>query len=115
MGFEYVATCTAALAATAGATQIRINTAPSGIVPKVGQIMGHDDWPFAVVSVTLVSTGIYDLGIQMPLRSAVPSGAAIRHEGVGLFEITEDGAGDLTYEFKHESRPVFRFREVLTR
>ena len=77
--------------------------------------MGHGDWPFAVVAVSSVSEGIYDLRIQMPFRAAITAGDLILHEGVGLFELAEEGGGDLSYEFKHEARPVFRFREVLKR
>ncbi|MFC4668920.1 hypothetical protein ACFO5X_10175 [Seohaeicola nanhaiensis] len=115
VGFDFQPTCTAVNGAAAGATQLRVNITPAGIVPRVGQIMGHGDWPFAVVAVSMVSAGVYDLRIQMPLRAAIAAGDMILHEGVGLFEVAEEGGGDLSYEFKHEARPVFRFREVLTR
>ncbi len=114
-GFEWDPVCTAEQDASAGATQIRVNTTGEGIAPNIGQIMSHNDWPFRVTWVLEVSTNVYDLGIQMPLRSAITAGDIIRYRGRGRFEAVEGGMGNASYEAARFSRPTLQFREVLTR
>lgn len=112
-GFEYVPTCSAKKSASAGATEIRIENAAA--VPVPGQIMSHNYWPFAVTYVTSVSAGVYDLGVQMPLRAAIAAGDVIKLQGEGLFEASEEGMGRPGYDVSIVSRPQLSFREVLSR
>lgn len=114
-GYEYDPVCTAEANAAPGSTQIRINVAGIGVAPNIGQIMSHDDWPFVVTWVMQVSANVYDLGIQMPLRSRIYAGDLINYRGRGRFEAVEEGMGNAAYEHRKFSRPTLQFREVLTR
>jgi len=112
-GFAYEPVCVAASAAAAGATQIRVGDADAP--PVVGQIMSHNLWPFAVTSVTELAGGEYEIGVQMPLREAIPAGADIKLRGEGLFEAVEDSMGRHKYGPGYASRVPLSFREVLNR
>jgi hypothetical protein len=114
-GFAYEPFCTAVNAASAGDTQIRVDASAVGVAPKIGQIMSHNSWPFLVTWVTEISLDVYDIGIQMPLREAIVVDDPVLMQGVGLFEVTEDKSGAMPYGHKHQSTPVFDFREVLNR
>ena len=98
-----------------GAETIRVNVAGMGIAPVAGQIMSHDDWPFVVTTVAEVSTGIYDLGIEMPLRAPIRSGDPILLKPRGRFEVLEDTTGNPAYGASRYSQVQLEFREVLTR
>lgn len=111
-GFEYAPICTASLAAAAGATELRV---AAGVAPNVGQIMSHDDWPFLVTSVETVSAGVYDLGVQMPLRAAIAAGDPINMQGTGLFEATDDTMGNPSYAAARVATVGLSFQEVLVR
>lgn len=102
----------AALAAKAGAEQIRIETEDA---PRIGQIMSQGLWPFTVTWVLEVSAGVYDLGVQMPLREALAVGDPIRMEAMGLFEAVEGGMGRVTYDASRAAQVKLNFREVLNR
>ncbi|OWU80431.1 hypothetical protein [Phaeobacter sp. 22II1-1F12B] len=112
-GFEYVPTCSAKKSASAGATEIRIENAAA--VPVPGQIMSHNYWPFAVTYVTAISAGVYDLGVQMPLRAPIAAGDVIKLRGEGLFEALESGMGRMGYGPGIAGRVQLSFREVLSR
>jgi hypothetical protein len=113
VGFASEPACFAVADVSAGAVQIRVDTAE--FAPVVGQIMSHKLWPFVVTWVLEVSAGTYDLGIQMPLRAAITAGDIIKLEGEGLFEAVEDGMGAAGYDVDLVARPRLNFREVLNR
>ena len=113
VGFASEPACFAVTDVSAGAVQIRVENAE--VAPVVGQIMSHKLWPFLVTWVLEVSAGIYDLGIQMPLRTAMTAGDIIKLEGEGLFEAVEDGMGRAGYDVDLIARPRLNFREVLNR
>ena len=112
-GFAYEPTCSAVSGASAGATSIRVEDADA--VPSAGQIMSHNLWPFTVTYVTELGGGTYDLGVQMPLREAIPAGASIKLRGEGLFEAVEESMGRPKYGAGHAARTSLTFREVLNR
>jgi hypothetical protein len=113
VGFASEPACFAVADVLAGAVQIRVENAE--IAPVIGQIMSHNLWPFLVTWVLEVSAGIYDLGIQMPLRASITAGDIIKLEGEGLFEAVEDGMGHAGYDVDLVARPRLNFREVLNR
>lgn len=112
-GFASEALGFAALAADPGAERIRVEGAP--VAPRAGQIMSHGLWPFVVTWVQEVSAGVFDLGIQMPLRGAMAAGDPVRLEGMGLFEAIEDGMGRVSYGLDRAAQVKLNFREVLNR
>lgn len=114
-GWAYEPFVTASEAVSAGATEIRIDTAPvPGFAPKIGQIMSHDDWPFQVQSVIDAGSGLYDLTVQMPLRKAIAAGEVIHLGAWGIFEASE-GSGNPGYAPSLVSRPTLEFTEALRR
>ena len=113
-GFEFDPFVMADAAAPAGAEVIRVLVSDM-TVPAVGQFLSHDDWPFVVTSVTPVSGGAYELGVQMPLRRAIPSGAAIQMRATGLFEMVNPRGGNPSYGLDFVSRPSIALREYLNR
>ncbi|MGB1215864.1 MAG: hypothetical protein ACPG4X_21020 [Pikeienuella sp.] len=99
-----------------GATTIRVDVGPmNGAVPLEGQIMSHNDWPFIVDHVANVSGDIYDLAIQMPLRSTIAIDDRIDLMPRGRFEAIEDMMGNPAYGASRTSKIRLQFREVLTR
>ncbi|WIY23355.1 hypothetical protein [Parasedimentitalea psychrophila] len=112
-GFAAEPACFAAAGAAAGAVQIRVENAE--VAPVIGQIMSHKLWPFTVTWVSEVSAGVYELGIQMPLRAAIAAGDTIKLQGEGLFEAVEDSMGRAGYDLDLVARPRLNFREVLNR
>ena len=114
-GFAYEPFAVAASAASAGATQIRVDVSAVGVAPKTGQIMSHSEWPFMVTWVTEVSTDVYDIGIQMPLRAAIAVDDPVLMQGVGLFEAIDEGMGNPVYGATQFSTVRLSFREVLNR
>ncbi|WIY25115.1 hypothetical protein [Parasedimentitalea psychrophila] len=113
VGFASEPACFAAADAAAGAVQIRVENAE--VAPVVGQIMSHKLWPFLVTWVSEVSPGSYDIGVQMPLRTAITAGDILKLEGEGLFEAVEDGMGQAGYNIDLVARLRLNFREVLNR
>jgi hypothetical protein len=114
-GFSYDPTCTAVTAVAAGATSLRIDVTDTGAAPNEGQIMSHNDWPFMVTSVLQVSQYVYDITLQMPLRSAIAADDTIELQGVGLFEAVEESMGNPVYTGSYASIVKLNFREVLNR
>ncbi len=112
-GFAAEPLCFAALSAERGADQIRVSGA--AVAPRIGQIMSQGHWPFMVTWVSEVAAGVFDLGIQMPLRQDVAAGDPIQLEGKGLFEVVEGGAGRSSYGVTRLTQITLNFREVLNR
>ncbi|GAA6190894.1 hypothetical protein [Phaeobacter sp. NW0010-22] len=111
-GFAYEPFCKAARAAKAGATELRVS---SSVTPNVGQIMSHNYWPFVVTEVIEITPGIFDLGVQMPLREAISAEREINLQATGLFEAVEDGMGQITYDASRVVSVRLSLREVLNR
>ena len=115
-GFEYNPFALAVGAHAAGAEEIRVDVSScNDVAPKQGQIMSHNDWPFEVTWVQHVSGTVYDIGIQMPLRSAIADEDPVLMRGVGRFEAMDEGMGNPAYDPTRFSRPQLRFQEVLAR
>ncbi len=112
-GFAVEPLCFAALSAERGADQIRVSGA--AVAPRIGQIMSQGHLPFMVTWVSEVAAGVFDLGIQMPLRQDVAAGDPIQLEGKGLFEVVEGGAGRSSYGVTRLTQVKLNFREVLSR
>ncbi|MEM6500103.1 MAG: hypothetical protein AAF709_25775 [Pseudomonadota bacterium] len=95
-----------------GATSMTVS---GDVAPVVGQIMSRNDWPFRVTSVTEAASGSWDITFQMPLREAIADQDRISHFGYGLFELTEDQSGRVSYTANHHGRPSLSLREALNR
>ncbi len=102
----------AAKAAERGAQQIRVK---ADLAPRVGQIMSHEHWPFFVTWVQEISAGVFDLGVEMPMRQDVAAGDPIQLQGQGLFEAVEGSMGRVSYGLDRVSQVKLNFREVLNR
>lgn len=111
-GFEY-APFIYAKAASRGDTVLRLVIASDGDVPRVGQFISHDDYPYMVTSITPDVSGGIEVGIQMPLRQKIPVGAEIQLAAYGVFEAAEEGMGNPAYGLDLVSRPRLSFREWL--
>lgn len=115
-GWAFNAFATAVGAWPQGSETIRIDVAScAGRAPKQGQILSHDDWPFQVQSVLPVSGSVYEIGVAMPLRAAIPAGAPVLMEGVGRFEAVEEAMGAVVYDRSHFGTPQLALQEVLRR
>lgn len=108
----FVPVATANLAANAGATTITVN---ADVAPNPGQIMSANDWPFVVTTVSDLSGGVYELGVQMPLREAIAVDDEINMQGVGRFEAIEENMGNPAYTASRVATISLAFREVLAR
>jgi hypothetical protein len=115
-GWEWSPFALAVADYAAGAEVIRVDTTScNGLAPVVGQIMSHDDWPFAVTYVRDRGSDIYELGIQMPLRAAITSGDQVLLQGRGRFEARESGMGRVAYDRNPRAAVELDFVEVLAR
>ncbi|APE43417.1 hypothetical protein BOO69_08300 [Sulfitobacter alexandrii] len=112
-GFRFEPFVEAVGAALAGAETMRIEIPSGGIAPVVGQIMSHDDLPFMVTWIEPISADTFEIGIQMPLRRAIPAGAEIRMRGTGIFEATEEAMGLPAYGAGRTSTPRLLLQEWL--
>jgi hypothetical protein len=116
VGFLFDPFVLAALDAAAGARTVRVDTSSaSDMVPKAGQIMSHDDWPFMVVGVRHITGTVYDLTVEMPLRAAISAGAEIKLRAYGRFEAMEEDMGAPSYGLTRVATPRLTFMEVLAR
>ncbi len=111
-GWAFDPTCAAPEAAARGAEEITISSPER---PRVGQIMSHDLWPFAVTWVEVGAADTYRIGVQMPLRSDIAVGDRIKLRGEGLFEATDESMGNPAYGLDRVSRPRLSFREWINR
>lgn len=105
-----VAECPAG--AAAGATEIEISEAALAAPVAVGQILSYDDYPFAVTWRAALGGGLVRLGVEMPIRAAIPAGAPVEMIGRGVFEMLESGPG-ASYDLNRVARPVLRLQEWL--
>ncbi len=105
-------------AAARGATSVRVTIPTDAPVPKVGQIVSHDDWPTRVVAASLAS-GVWTLTIDRPLMAAAQINDTIDLRAKGVFEASDDAAGNPSYESgrtrRHTSYATIQLREYLSR
>lgn len=80
--------------AAAGATEIVVDESQLEVPIPVGQIMSRDDWPMGVIW-REAEGPLTRLGIEMPLRKAIPEGAMIAVAGTGLFRLGDPRAGNV--------------------
>lgn len=112
-GFEYVPFIVNAALAKAGDVHLSLVLSDDGNLPVVGQFISHNDFPYLVTWVTPGGSGEFEVGIQMPLRRDIPSGAEIQLAAYGLFEAADEGMGNPAYGNDLVSRPRLAFREYL--
>lgn len=94
--------------APAGATEIEVNLSTANGTIRAGQILSHNDWPFAVVAIDGNR-----LRVEMPLRRAIPAGDLIQLVGTGLFEMAAPRTGNLAYDARRWVDTEFQLREWL--
>lgn len=111
-GFYGVPTVRAVGSFAAGSTEIVVDESDAAKPSRIGQIMSHEDYPFAVIE-RFGSGAAVSLTVAMPLRSAIADGDLIRMVGTGLFELTESGSGNITYPDSRVVQPSMQFREWL--
>lgn len=102
----------AVAAAQAGDEQIVVDETDAPHPVRVGQIMSHEDRPFAVVWRSGSGSEV-TLGVEMPLRAPIPAGSAIHFRGRGLFEMVEPRSGNPAYGLSRIAQPVLMLQEWL--
>lgn len=107
---ETVVSCVAAAEAGAETLVVDETAAPHPI--RIGQILSHADWPFAVVARSGTGSEV-TLTVEMPLRAPIPAGAAIHFQGRGLFEMVEPRSGNPIYGLNRVAQPVLNLQEWL--
>lgn len=99
--------------AAAGATEIVVSESTAPCPVRVGAIMSHDDWPFAVTWRMPEGGSLVRLGVEMPLRRPVPANALIDMAAFGLFEMVEPRTGNAPYRSSRFSETEFQLQEVM--
>jgi hypothetical protein len=94
--------------ASAGDTVVRVDMATATGPVSQGQILSHNDFPFAVVSVFGD-----ELEIEMPLRRDIPAGDLIQLRGRGLFEMVQPMTGNPGYGPNRVSTAQMQLQEWL--
>jgi len=79
---------------------------------KVGQILSHADFPFAVSWRMDEGDGLVRLGVEMPLRRAIPAGDPVSLIAFGLFELAGE-APRWGYDLSRVSRETIALQEWL--
>lgn len=111
LGFEYRPFVTAVSNVARGAEVMTV----SGAVPRLGQIISHDDWPYIVTSVTTLSGGDHRVTFQMPLCAPIPAGATVFLDGSGLFEAVDPDMGAAPYGPGFHATTQLAFRQYINR
>lgn len=103
------------VAASAGATKIIVDISGEGVVPKIGQIISCNDYPYIVTYVTVdpENSNLVTLGIQTPLRESLPVNSEFKYIATGLFIAVTDTTGNPSYDGVGFSKPSFQFVEYL--
>ncbi|WP_323764597.1 hypothetical protein [Marinovum sp.] len=114
-GFAYDPVAQATADFAAGAPEITIDTASAGALPRVGQILSHDDRPFLVTAILTTSGTECTIRIQLPLRTDLPEGGLVQMQARGIFEAAEQQMGNPSYGLDLVSRVRLSFREYLGR
>lgn len=116
-GFRYKPTLTNVGAAAAGANEIVVSENQATHALRLGMLLSHDDWPFAVTSITSDTLGgdpVFVLTFEPFLRAAIPDGDLIEMDATGLFECV-DGSGNPAYDMNRVAQPIVNFREWINR
>lgn len=111
-GMAYAPFVSTVAAAAAGASDILVSEGDETV--RVGQFISHDDWPALVTWRTEEGANVR-LGIQMPLRRAIPAAAEIQLRAHGLFRATDDTMGNPAIGLVRFSEPQLSFEEWLNR
>ncbi|QPM89386.1 hypothetical protein [Pseudooceanicola algae] len=111
-GFRFSPWVTCSDGAAAGVSEIVIEENDFPIV--VGQFASHADWPFVVTWKRSEGAG-WRIGVEMPLRRAIPAGARIDLRAQGLFLATDDTMGNPSYGLIKVATPQLSFVEWLNR
>ena len=104
---------TAALAASAGATQIVVDETAAPAPVTVGAVLSYADWPF-IVTGRFGTGAAVTLEVEM-LRVAVPLGGVIDLIPRGLFLADAEGMGNPAYDRGALARIDLSFVEWITR
>lgn len=99
-----------AAGAAAGAEQIVVQEGDYSVT--VGQFISHGDWPY-IVTERIVDGASTTIGVQPPLRQAIPAAASISLRAFGLFRLASDMSGNPAYDGAFHSRPTVEFQEWL--
>lgn len=97
-----------------GRARIKVSVPASYLLPKVGQIMSHDDWPFGVTGVSDNGDGTAWLTVER-LAKSVATGDLVNVIGIGRFELTDGMSGRAGYGPDGVIKPKLALREVLNR
>ena len=100
------------MGAAAGSTEIIVDD-PSDRTAQ-GMFLSHDNWPFIVTSRRITGQSAR-LGVQMPLRRAIPAGGRVLLRAVGLFEAVDDRTGSAGYDLSRAAVPSLQLREWINR
>jgi len=98
--------------AAAGAVEIVVDETDAPAPIKVGQILSHADFPFAVSWRMDEGDGLVRLGVEMPLRRAIPAGDPVSLIAFGLFELAGE-APRWGYDLSRVSRETIALQEWL--
>ena len=109
-GFANPATVLCVEGGASGATSLLVDDTEHPVT--AGQIMSHDDWPFAVTS-ALPEGDHTRITFEMPLRVAIPDNSLLECTGVGLFEFVEQGSGRVAYGGRLVAEPQLTIQEWL--
>ncbi len=96
--------------AAAGAEQVVVQEGSHQVA--IGQFISWNDWPYVVTSRYKPGPSTV-IGVQPPLRVAIPSGATLSLRAFGLFKMTSDTTGNPAYGGGRRATPVFEFEEWL--
>jgi hypothetical protein len=113
-GFDYVPWVAAAAAATACDTSVIVSVPDAQHLPRVGQILSHDDFPFGVAGVISLGGGDYQLEVAR-LWSNIAVGDQISLIGTGLFELVSGDTGRPVYGNEMVATFSVQWQEVLAR
>ncbi len=112
MGWAYEPFLICPGGAAAGAREIVVQEHDEPV--REGQFIAHNDWQ-SVITFRQQEGALVRIGIEMPLRRAIPAGGMISLRAHGLFIGTEDMMGALSYGASDFATPTLSFREWLTR
>lgn len=111
-GFLYIPLLVTAAAAPKGATEIVVTEPDTPAV--VGLPVSYEDWPMRITYRLEGATNV-TLGVEPPLRTAIPKDAPISMVASGLFQATSKQSGAVETGPERIARPQLTLREWITR
>lgn len=103
--------------APAGADELIVDETEAPHPVRLGALLSHDDWPFAVTARQDLTegplAGLTWLAIEMPLRRAIPPGGLIDMAAFGLFELVDPRSGNAAWRATRFSEFDVQLQEVL--